>query len=111
MAAVDSSQAQVEVSALLPGSQPNSPQPTENLTEDVAEKSRSVVPYLLENSPEFRELSDVRQQVSHIKPRYHTYIILTMLPTGMGSPGRRQILRKPSSKCGQVRRKDGGLLP
>lgn len=81
------------------------------MNEIKTEKSRSVVPYLLENSPEFRELSDVRQQVSHIKPRYHTYIILTMLPTGMGSPGRRQILRKPSSKCGQVRRKDGGLLP
>ncbi|CRL26111.1 Ribosomal RNA methyltransferase RrmJ/FtsJ [Penicillium camemberti] len=62
MAAVDSSQAQVEVPAPLPGSQPNSPQPTEDLTEDVAEKSRSVVPYLLENSPEFRELSDVRQR-------------------------------------------------
>ncbi|KAJ5617070.1 hypothetical protein N7537_002184 [Penicillium hordei] len=62
MATVNSSQAQMDVPAPLPGSQPNSPQPTEDLTEDVAEKSRSVVPYLLENSPEFRELSDVRQQ-------------------------------------------------
>ncbi|KAJ5186803.1 hypothetical protein N7449_009797 [Penicillium cf. viridicatum] len=62
MAAVNLSQAQVEVPAPLLGSQPNSPQPTEDLMEDVAEKSRSVIPYLLENSPEFRELSDVRQQ-------------------------------------------------
>lgn len=100
MTAVNPSHPQVEAPAPLPGSHSNSPHPTEDLMEDVAEKSNSVVPYLLEKSPEFRELTDVRQRVSHIKPRYHTHIILSMLPTGMGSPGRRHILRKPSSKCG-----------
>ncbi|KAI2732237.1 hypothetical protein CBS147332_1376 [Penicillium roqueforti] len=55
-------QAQVEASALLPDSQPNDPQPTKDPAEDCTEKGRSVVPYLLENSPEFRELSDLRQK-------------------------------------------------
>lgn len=78
MVVVNSRQAQVEVPAPLPGSQPNTgsqpnnPRPTEDLVGDVAEKSRSVIPYLLENSPEFRELSAVRQQVNHINPRYYT---------------------------------------
>ncbi|KAJ5356532.1 hypothetical protein N7517_011141 [Penicillium concentricum] len=62
MAAVDSSQAQVKASTLLPDSQPDSLHSTEEPTEDPAGKSRSVVPYLLEKSPEFRELSDVRQR-------------------------------------------------
>ncbi|KGO67646.1 hypothetical protein PITC_064090 [Penicillium italicum] len=62
MAAGNSSKAQVEDSVLPPGSQPNDPQLTEEPTEDRAEKSRSVVPYLLEKSPEFRKLSDVKQQ-------------------------------------------------
>jgi hypothetical protein len=70
MAAVNSSKAQVEAPALLPDNQSNNSQPTEDLTKDCTEKSRSVVPYLLENSPEYRELSDVRQQVSHTEPRY-----------------------------------------
>lgn len=58
-------QAQVEASALLPDSQPNDPQPTKDPAEDCTENGRSVVPYLLENSPEFRELSDLRQKASH----------------------------------------------
>ncbi|KGO40942.1 hypothetical protein PEX1_085710 [Penicillium expansum] len=62
MAAVNSSQVQVEASVLLPGSQPNDPRLTEDLTEDRAKKSRSIISYLLERSAEFRELSDVRQQ-------------------------------------------------
>ncbi|KAF7527071.1 hypothetical protein PCG10_003272 [Penicillium crustosum] len=62
MTAVNPSHPQVEAPAPLPGSHSNSPHPTEDLMEDVAEKSNSVVPYLLEKSPEFRELTDVRQR-------------------------------------------------
>ncbi|KAJ5497058.1 hypothetical protein N7463_009045 [Penicillium fimorum] len=62
MAAVDSGQGQVEASTLLPDSQLDNPQSIEEPTEEPAENSRSVVPYLLETSPEFRELSDVRQR-------------------------------------------------
>ncbi|OQE07226.1 hypothetical protein PENVUL_c014G08193 [Penicillium vulpinum] len=62
MEAFDSSQAQVEAFDLLPDSQPNDRQLMENLMEYHAEKRNSVIPYLLEKSPEFRELSDVRQQ-------------------------------------------------
>lgn len=68
MAAVNSSQVQVEASVLLPGSQPNDPRLTEDLTEDRAKKSRSIISYLLERSAEFRELSDVRQQVNQPNP-------------------------------------------
>ncbi|KAJ5200281.1 hypothetical protein N7491_008918 [Penicillium cf. griseofulvum] len=62
MAAVDSSEPQVEGSVLLPDNQSNDSQLTEDLTKDRAEKSRSVMLYLLEKSPEYRELSDVREQ-------------------------------------------------
>ncbi|KAJ5178143.1 uncharacterized protein N7500_000842 [Penicillium coprophilum] len=62
MAPVDLSQAQVEVPALLPESQTNDPQLTKESTEDSAETSKSVIPYLLEKSPEFRELSEVRKR-------------------------------------------------
>ncbi|CAI7593588.1 unnamed protein product [Penicillium glandicola] len=55
MTAVDSSQAQVEASVSMPASQPNDPRLTEDLTE---QKSRSVIPYLLKTSLEFRKLSD-----------------------------------------------------
>lgn len=87
MAAINSSQAQVDASALLPDT--NNPPPTKNLMGDHAEKSRYFVPYLLEKSPEFRELSDLRQQVSHTELGYYTYMTLTMLLIGMGNPGRR----------------------
>ncbi|OQE32774.1 hypothetical protein PENFLA_c001G06378 [Penicillium flavigenum] len=56
--AVHSIQAQLELPALLPGSQLNDPHLTEDLAEYPAEESRSALPYLLEKSPEFRDLSD-----------------------------------------------------
>ncbi|OQE44419.1 hypothetical protein PENCOP_c002G03951 [Penicillium coprophilum] len=58
MAPVDSSQAQVEVPALLSESQPDDPLLTKEFTEESAEKSRSVILYLLEKSPDFRGLSE-----------------------------------------------------
>ncbi|CAG8297604.1 unnamed protein product [Penicillium nalgiovense] len=60
--AVHSTQAQLELPALFPGSQLNDHHLTEDLAEYPAAESRSVLPYLLEKSPEFRELSDTRQQ-------------------------------------------------
>lgn len=74
MAAIHLSQAQVEASALPHDRQLNDPQRTEDATEDRAEKIRSIVPYLLEKCPEFRELSDLRQQVNHTESKCHTHV-------------------------------------
>ncbi|KAJ6184296.1 hypothetical protein N7519_005597 [Penicillium mononematosum] len=60
--AVHSTLSQLELPALLPGSQLYDPHLTEDPAEYPAEESRSVLPYLLEKSPEFRDLSDMRQQ-------------------------------------------------
>ena len=70
---VHSIQAQLELPDLLPGSQLNDPHLTDDLAEYSAEESRSVLPYLMEKSPEFRDLSDMRQQVNYTDLRYHEH--------------------------------------
>jgi hypothetical protein len=71
--AVHSTQAQLKLPALLPGSKLNDPHQTEDPAKYPAEESKYVLPYLLEKSPEFRDLSDMRQQVNYTDLGYHKH--------------------------------------
>lgn len=110
MEVVDSNQVQTEAFTLLPTGHERTPEVEEEQTELHVDKSKSVILFLLENSPEFRYLSNIRQQVSHTVLKYYIRIMLTVLLLGMGESRRRQGLRKSLSKRREMRRQSVSLL-
>lgn len=72
-----STQMQADGSICLPSGRPMSSQIPKSDIDSGADRrqeygNRAIVLYLLENSVEFRELSDLRKKVSNCRPNYYT---------------------------------------